>query len=114
VHSELTYEAHKQNNSLKYQLTHKKVEIVLIPPLTAAIETYLDLLGEREDIEVYIEPLLQPRVNCAAHIPPTNLEEQLAKFRKVPNTAKIEQNPTWFMDLGASEWATQTATGRPQ
>lgn len=43
--AELTPEAHKQNTTLKFQLNKKNIDVVLLPPSIAAIETYLDVFG---------------------------------------------------------------------
>lgn len=91
--------SHKHNLNLKFQLKELDIDIVLTPPHRPALETCLDLFADKEGVDIYIEPLLQPRVNCAANIPVGNLEEILAKFRKEPFKDKIDQNPNWFMEL---------------
>jgi hypothetical protein len=57
---------------------------------------------------------LHSRINCAANIPPTNIQELIQKFKKTPYTLKIDQNPNWFIDLGTRPWSPETSKGTPQ
>ena len=69
LNDSLVDNSHKHNLNLKFQLKELDIDIVLTPPHRPALETCLDLFADKEGVDVYIEPLLQPRINCAANIP---------------------------------------------
>jgi len=69
-----------------------------VAPSIPALQTCLDLFGEEEGIEIFVEPLLQQRINSAGSIP-SNLEDILSKFRTQPYTTKLEDK-NWYMEYG--------------
>ena len=69
------------NDKLKSYLDTMDVQIVITSPQTAALQTCLDIFGSRNDVEIYIEPLLHPRINCTSNIPAKN-DDLISKFPK--------------------------------
>ena len=64
------------------------------------MQTCFDLFGETEGIEIYVDPLLHPRINSTSAIP-ANLEDVLSKFRTQPYIGKIEDK-NWFLSYARS------------
>jgi hypothetical protein len=91
--------AHEQVRKL---IRSRGVEVVVVAPQTAALQTCLELFGEEEGIEIHVEPLLQPRINSAAAIP-CPVDDLLGKFKTLPFSNKIE-NRNWFLEMNRSEF----------
>ena len=77
------------------------IQIVLTSPQTAALQTCLDIFGSRSDVDIHIEPLLHPRINCTSNIPARN-DDLISKFTREPFKGKIE-NADWFIQYGSSD-----------
>lgn len=85
---------------LKRQIKNKKIDIVVVSPQFAAIQTCLELFGEEDSVEIIVEPLLNPRLDSSAAIP-VDIESMFEKFRAKPSFAK-SGNRNWFLELSQS------------
>ena len=54
---------------LKNQISKLSSEVVIVSPQTAALETCFELFGDKEGVDIYVEPLLQPRINSTYSLP---------------------------------------------
>lgn len=90
----------------------KDIDLVLVAPQVASLQTCLDIYGGDEDVEVHVDPLLQPRINSAANIP-TNIDEVVGEFKKQPNVFKVEDK-NWFLSFGSSGGSSIGEIGNPQ
>lgn len=96
--AELLPAAHTANEGLKYELASKKIDTVVVAPSAAALQTAFDIFGDREDLSIYVEPLLQQRICSTASIP-TDQGELLGQFKSKPESIKVEDK-NWFLAFG--------------
>jgi hypothetical protein len=99
IDSPLTTTSRNSNLRLKESIEKHAVEVVIVSPLKADLETCLDLFADNAQVSVVVDPLLVPRVNSLANISDGNPGE-LQKFKSKPSLVKLEANPKWYLTFG--------------
>lgn len=84
---------------LKNALEKIDVKYVLVSPLKADLQTCYHIYGNSDKVNIIVDPLLAPRVISFSGISKNN-SEIIEKFKKKPETGKIDENPCWYSRFG--------------